>query len=129
MVIFMDNPTDRFYSREHEWIKIEGNTGVLGITFHAQSQLHDVVFIELPKVGQKIEAMKPYCVIESVKSVSDVYTPVDGEVVEINKELENHPELVNESPYDKGWIAKIKITAKGDKNLMSAKDYETFLGK
>ncbi|MBN2422711.1 glycine cleavage system protein GcvH [Candidatus Woesearchaeota archaeon] len=124
----MSTPSDRKYSKEHEWIKIEGDTGIVGITDHAQNALTDIVFVELPEPGRKTEAGKPFAVIESVKSVSDVFAPADGEVTEANKELEEHPELLNQSPYDKGWIAKIKVE-KQDESLMSAQEYDDFVAK
>jgi glycine cleavage system H protein len=104
----MQNPSDRKYTKDHEWCKMEGGTAVVGITDFAQHSLTDIVFVELPKTGAKAQAGKPLCVVESVKSVSDVFAPVSGEVVEVNKELEKKPELVNKDPFGTGWIAKIK---------------------
>ena len=121
----MENPSDRKYTKEHEWIKEDGT---MGITDHAQHLLTDVVFVELPEIGKKVEHMKPMGVIESVKSVSDIYAPVTGEIIDINKELEQHPEYINNSPFDKGWIAKIKIQNPDElKALMSSKEYDEFI--
>ncbi|MFH0874368.1 MAG: glycine cleavage system protein GcvH [archaeon] len=120
-------PNDRYYSKEHEWIIISGTEGTVGISDHAQKALKDIVFIELPTAGKKLEQGKPFCVIESVKSVSDVYSPVNGEVIDVNDELDDHPELVNESPYDKGWIAKVKITSADKALLMTAEQYEKLI--
>ena len=123
----MDNPVDRKYTKEHEWIKIDGEIGTIGITFHAQELLTDIVFVELPEVGKKVEQMKAFTVIESVKSVSDVYAPVSGEIIEVNKNLENAPEKINKNPFQEGWIAKIKISNKDElDNLMSADEYTKF---
>jgi glycine cleavage system H protein len=116
------------YTKEHEWVKVEGDIAVVGISDFAQDQLTDIVFIELPEVGKKVEQGKSFCAVESVKSVSDIFAPVSGEVVEANKELENKPELVNEDPYGKGWVAKIKISDKAElDNLMSAEEYKKFV--
>ena len=117
-----------YYSKEHDWVKIEGDTGIVGITNHAQNALTDIVFVELPEIGRKVEAGKPFCVIESVKSVSDVFSPVTGEVIEVNKSLEDNPDVINNSPYEDGWIAKIKIESKSEE-LMSAKEYDDFVAK
>lgn len=106
----MDFPEELKYSEEHEWISIEGNIATIGISDFAQSQLGDVVFVELPEVGDDIEAGKPFGVIESVKAVSDIYSPVSGEVVEINEELPDAPEILNTSPYEDGWLIKIRLS-------------------
>ena len=104
----MNNPSDRKYTKDHEWCKMEGGTAVVGITDFAQHSLTDIVFAELPKVGAKVQAGKPLCVVESVKSVSDVFAPVSGEVTEVNKGLEKKPGLLNSDAFGGGWIAKIK---------------------
>jgi glycine cleavage system H protein len=104
----LDNPDDRKYSKEHEWAKVEGGTAVVGITDYAQDQLGDVVYVELPKVGDQVEQFKTFGVIESVKTASDLYAPVSGEVVEVNQALIDEPAKVNESPYDLGWMIKIR---------------------
>jgi len=120
-------PKELKYSKEHQWVKAEGDIAVVGITDYAQKQLTDVVFVELPEVGKKVEQKGIFCTIESVKSVSDIFSPVSGEVVEVNKELENKPELLNKEPYN-GWIAKIKISDKAELDkLMPVEEYEKFI--
>ena len=117
-------PSNLKYTKEHEWAKAEHDTAIIGITDYAQHALTDVVFVELPEVGKKVHQFKPLCVIESVKSVSDVFAPFSGEVVEVNNELSSNPEFVNQSPYEKGWIAKIKIhDKKEEQNLMDNHHY------
>ena len=121
----MANPENLKYTKEHEWVKVEGDTAVMGITDFAQKQLTDIVFVELPEKGKKAEKGKQLCVVESVKSVSDVFAPVSGEVIEVNEKLKDSPEMVNKEPYGSGWMAKIKIANKSELNeLMSAKQYE-----
>src|SRR3984893_642882 len=123
-------PADLRYTKEHEWAKLEGDKARVGITAFAQEQLGDVVFVELPKVGTKVTAMKTFGVVESVKAVSDLYAPLSGEVVEINAELPKKPEIVNADPYGKGWMIVIKLTdiKEGD-GLMSAADYEKLVAE
>ncbi|VVC03791.1 Glycine cleavage system H protein [Candidatus Bilamarchaeum dharawalense] len=121
-------PKDLLYTKEHEWIRVEGDVGVVGITDYAQHALTDIVFVELPAQGKKIDQSKGLTVVESVKSVSDVYAPVAGEVVEANSSLKANPELVNHDPYGKGWIAKLKISSKDQlKTLMGPEQYEKYL--
>lgn len=121
-------PDDFYYTQDHEWIKMEGKTGTIGITDFAQKQLGDVVYVELPKIGAQLEFHQSLGVIESVKAVSDVYSPVSGEVTEVNEELNNSPELINEDPHSKGWIIRIKIKDESDlQKLISAAEYEKFL--
>jgi len=104
------NPTDRKYSKEHEWVRDNGDdTVTLGITDYAQEMLTDIVFVELPAIGKKVKQMEPVAVVESVKSVSDVFAPVSGEVIEVNLILENRPELINQDAFGEGWIAKMKM--------------------
>lgn len=123
----MSNPTDLKYSKEHEWVKVEGDIGVIGVTDFAQKQLTDIVFVELPENGKKVKAGKQMAVIESVKSVSDVFSPIDGEVIDVNEKLKESPEIINKDPYGEGWIVKVKI---GDKkvlnSLMSSEEYSKF---
>lgn len=97
------------YTKEHEWIRVEGDEGVIGITWFAQDQLGDVVFAEVPAVGSRLTKDEPFGVVESVKTVSDLFAPVNGEVVAVNEELESRPELVNEDPYGQGWLVRIRI--------------------
>ena len=99
------------YSKEHEWVKVEGDIAIVGVTDFAQEQLTDVVFVELPEKGKEVEAGKNMGVIESVKSVSDVFAPISGEIIEVNEQLSDKPELINNDPFGEGWVAKIKIKA------------------
>jgi len=126
----MVNPADLKYTKEHEWVKVEGDVAVMGVTDFAQKQLTDIVFVELPETGKKVQQNKPCAVIESVKSVSDVFSPVSGEIIEVNERLKDNPEIINNDPYKEGWIAKIKIENKNELNsLMSVKDYEKFVNE
>jgi glycine cleavage system H protein len=121
-------PADLKYSKEHEWIKVEGDKGRVGITHHAQSALGDVVFVELPKVGRRLRQMETFGVVESVKAVSDLYCPASGEVVEANTALETKPELVNKDCYGAGWMIVVKVAnPKELDNLMDVKAYEAYL--
>jgi len=121
-------PAGLKYTREHEWAKVEGDRARIGITAFAQEQLGDVVFVELPKVGAKVTAMKTFGVVESVKAVSDLFAPVSGEVVEANADLPKSPELVNSDPYGKGWMLVIRMSNPKDADsLMSAADYEKLI--
>jgi len=121
-------PEELRYTKEHEWAKLEGDKARVGITAFAQEQLGDVVFVELPKVGAKITAMKTFGVVESVKAVSDLFAPLSGEVVEINAELPKKPEVVNADPYGQGWMIVIKFSnAKEWDGLMPAGDYEKLI--
>lgn len=121
----MENPTDLKYTKEHEWIKVEGDTVTVGITDFAQNALTDIVFVELPDKGKQVEQSKTTATIESVKSVSDIYAPASGEVVEVNEQLKDSPEKVNKDPYGEGWIFKIKISNPEElKNLMSSEEYD-----
>jgi glycine cleavage system H protein len=124
----MGNPIDRKYTKEHEWIKIDGDIATIGITDFAQDQLTDVVFVELPEVGKQIKQNGNLCVVESVKSVSEVFSPISGEIVAINKALENSPELVNNVPFEGGWIAKLKVENEAELDqLMTPEEYNKFL--
>jgi len=123
-------PDDLKYTKEHEWVKVEGDTAIVGISDFAQHQLTDVVFVELPDAGKKIEQGKSFGSIESVKSVSDIFSPISGEVIEVNKELENKPELINQDPYGEGWIAKIRLADKSELDkLMPAEEYKKFVAE
>jgi glycine cleavage system H protein len=125
----MAQPTDRLYARTHEWVKIEGDTAVIGITHFAQEQLGDVVFVELPAVGKEMAKDGAMGNIESVKAVSDVFAPVAGSVTAVNTELEAHPELLNQDPYGDGWLVKLHVAAGAAAGLMDAAAYETFLAE
>ncbi len=120
-----DVPENLLYSKEHEWV--DPDTGWMGITDYAQSQLGDVVFVELPENGRSVSYMDPFMVVESVQAVSDVYAPLDGTVEEVNEELETHPEQVNDDPYSSGKMARIEGEVDPDQ-LMEAAEYEQFLG-
>ena len=121
----MEIPKELKYAKTHEWIRAEKEMGTVGITDYAQEQLTDVVFVELPPTGKVVSQGEAVAVLESVKSVSDIYAPVSGEITEVNKELENKPGLINEEPYGKGWIFKLKIKdSKELDSLLSAEEYE-----
>jgi len=121
-------PADLKYTKEHEWIKLEGDKGRVGITDHAQKALGDVVFVELPKLGRRLRQMETFGVVESVKAVSDLYSPASGEVVEVNTALEAKPEMVNKECYGAGWMILVKLTdSKELGTLMDAKAYEAYL--
>jgi glycine cleavage system H protein len=124
------NPADRRYTTEHEWIKPEGEHYVVGITAFAQDQLGDIVYVELPKVGDRVESGKPFGVIESVKTASDLYAPVSGEVVEVNSQLVDTPQSVNDDPYQAGWMIKIRPAdaAEIDK-LLTSEQYSEQTGE
>ena len=118
-------PADLKYTKEHEWIKIDGNTATIGITDHAQSELGDVVFVEMPEVGKEIEQKGEFGVVESVKTVSNLYSPVSGKITEINVILDSIPETLNQDAYDKGWIIKIEMSNTAEaESLLSADDYQ-----
>ena len=124
------DPTDRRYTAEHEWVKQDGDLAVVGITSFAQDQLGDVVYVELPKVGDRVEAMKPFGVIESVKTASDLFAPVSGTVEEVNGEVTDKPELVNDAPYEAGWLIKVKPDSASDiDNLLTADQYADEIAK
>ena len=121
----MAQPEHLLYSKEHEWVKIDGETATIGITDYAQNSLGDIVYVELPKVGAKIEQFGNVGVIESVKAVSDLFTPISGEIVEVNGVLDTDPAEVNKDPYGGGWLLKIKVSNPSEtSNLMSATEYE-----
>ncbi len=120
------NPADRSYSKDHEWVKDNGDgTVIVGITDYAQEMLTDIVFVELPPLGKKVTKGEAVAVVESVKSVSDVYAPVAGEVITVNNKLEENPSLVNEDAFGEGWIVKMRLADAGElKSLLNAVDYE-----
>ncbi len=125
----MAYPADFKYTKEHEWIKVEGNTGTIGITDHAQQALGDIVFVELPKPGAKIESGKSFGTVESVKAVSDLYAPVSGTVTEVNGDLATAPEKVNSEPHQ-AWMVKITLDNPAEVNsLLSAADYDKFVAE
>jgi glycine cleavage system H protein len=125
----MSYPTDLKYTKDHEWIRLEGGTGTVGITDFAQQQLGDVVYVELPEVGTQLSAGKVFGTIESVKAVSELYAPVSGEVLEVNTGLKDHPDNVNSKPHD-SWMVKVKLANAGDAaDLLDATAYEALLAK
>jgi len=110
----MEVPKDLLYTPEHEWIRVNGKNAVIGITQFAQEQLGDIVFVELPEVGSQLEKESPFGVVESVKTVSDLYAPASGKVTKVNKDLETNPEIVNSEPYKTGWIVEIELSDEAD---------------
>ncbi len=122
----MTIPADLQYTKEHEWVRIEGDTATLGITDHAQEALGDIVFVELPEIGRQLAPGEAFAVVESVKAVSDVYAPVGGEVIEVNTLLESEPEKVNTDAYGEGWIAKVRMNGE-TAELLDEATYTTYL--
>ncbi|MBM3794344.1 MAG: glycine cleavage system protein GcvH [Acidobacteria bacterium] len=123
-------PDNLRYTKEHEWVKVEGATGTIGITDHAQKELGDIVYVDLPKVGAVVETGKSLGSVESVKAVSEIYAPVSGEVLEINAMLSASPEKLNEDPHGEAWLVKVKLSSPDEINqLMSAADYRKHLGE
>ena len=121
-------PADLKYTKDHEWIQVVGETGIVGVTFFAQKELGDVVFVELPEVGRRVKAGEEFGTIESVKAVSEIYSPVSGEVIEVNGALRDHPETVNQDPYAGGWILKLKLAAPEEvAGLMDAAAYRSLV--
>ncbi|HAJ56307.1 MAG TPA: glycine cleavage system protein GcvH [Candidatus Omnitrophica bacterium] len=124
----MNIPGELYFTKEHEWVRIEGDTGIVGITDYAQHSLGDVTFVELPKIGADVKQFQSLATIESVKAASDIFSPVSGKVAEANKKIEDDPALVNRSCYSEGWIAKIKMCEPSEKNnLMDAAAYKKFV--
>ena len=125
----MNIPEDLRYDKSHEWVRLEGDTVTIGITDHAQEELTDVVFVELPEVGRAVDAGDPTAVVESVKAASDIYSPVAGEVVEVNDAVEADPSLVNTDPYGAGWIYKLKLRDAAQVDaMMDAAAYRAMIG-
>jgi glycine cleavage system H protein len=123
-------PKDLKYTREHEWVRIEGEQAVIGITDHAQAELGDITFVELPKVGAQIAQMKVFGTIESVKAASDLYAPLSGKVVETNGSLDKNPEVINQSPYDQGWLVRIQVASASEAaSLLTASQYDALIAE
>lgn len=123
----MASPKDLKYTKTHEWVRLDGETAVLGITDNAQNELGDITYLELPDAGESVSMGEAFGVVESVKAASDVYSPIDGEVVERNDEAIDAPELINQSPYEKAWLLKVKLTDPSQlDNLLSHDDYDQF---
>lgn len=121
-------PSDYRYTREHEWIKVQGDTGTVGITDHAQHELGDIVYVELPKVGAKLAANQSFGTVESVKAVSDIYSPVSGEVIEVNATLANEPEKINKDPHGAAWLVKLRLSNPKEVDaLMDAAAYQAYI--
>ena len=124
----MNVPKDLMYSKDHEWTKFDNNEVTVGISDFAQSELGDIIFVELPEIGREIEKDEPYGTIEAVKTVTDLLAPVTGKIIEINEEIEDSPEFVNEDCYGKGWFIKIEIDNLSEKDkLLNAEDYQTII--
>ena len=120
----MDIPEDLHYTEEHEWVYLEDEVAIVGVTDYAQSELGDVVFVELPQIGDYVQQMEPFGTIEAVKTVADLFAPVSGEVIEVNNLLDENPQLINQDPYGEGWIIKIKMADSSElDNLVSPKEY------
>ncbi|CDM65552.1 glycine cleavage system protein GcvH [Pyrinomonas methylaliphatogenes] len=121
-------PEDLHYSKDHEWIRVEGDTGIIGITDHAQQSLGDIVYVELPRVGDTFAAHDAFGSVESVKAVSEVYAPVSGEVIEVNESLQDEPEKVNADPYGEGWMIRIRLSDPSEiDSLLTAAEYEDYI--
>lgn len=126
----MTYPDNLRYTKEHEWVSVDGDTGTVGITFHAQQELGDIVYVDLPKPGTAVEVGKTFGSVESVKAVSDIYSPVTGEVVEANSLLADSPEKLNEDPHGAAWLVKIRLANPAEvSSLLSAADYAAFIGE
>ena len=126
----MEFPENVHYTKDHEWVRIEGHSAVVGITEFAQSELGDLVFVDLPTTGKQVAARGNLCVVESTKAASDVYSPVAGTIYEVNTALNDDPSLINKSPYNEGWIAKLTEFSAGEvSSLLSAAEYRKFIGK
>ena len=122
-------PENFRYTTEHEWVLVEGDTGTIGITDHAQDELGDIVYVDLPKAGARVEQGKSLGSVESVKAVSDIYSPVSGEVTDVNHALADAPETLNSDPHGAGWLVKIRLSAPAETDgLMSAADYQSYIG-
>jgi glycine cleavage system H protein len=122
-------PEGLYYSKDHEWLKVEGETGTVGITDHAQHSLGDVVYVELPKTGETFAAHDTFGSVESVKAVSELFLPIAGEVTEVNESLSDEPEKVNNDPYGDGWMLRVKLSNRGEvDSLLSAAEYEDYIG-
>ncbi len=126
----MNFPDTLKYTKDHEWIQVDGDTGTIGVTDHAQGELGDVVFVELPAVGRTLKAHETFGTIEAVKAVSDLFSPASGSIIEVNKELASAPELVNKDPYGKGWMIKIKLANPSElASLLNVAAYKALVGK
>ena len=126
----MPTPTDRRYTKEHEWVRVDAGVGTVGITDYAQDELGDIVYVELPAPGTAVKQFEKLGEIESVKAVSDFYSPVGGEVVDVNEEVNDHPEVVNQSFYDKGWLVRLRLTDPAELDaLLTAEQYDALVAQ
>jgi glycine cleavage system H protein len=126
----LPSPIDRRYTREHEWVRVDDGTGTVGITDYAQDELGDIVYVEMPAPGASVKQSEKLGEIESVKAVSDLYAPVSGEVVEVNEGVNDHPELLNESPYEKGWLVRLRLADAAElEALLTAEQYDQLLAE
>ena len=124
----MSSPNELIYTEDHEWVKVEGDIATIGITDHAQSELGDIIFIEFPKINDQVEKTEPFGTIEAVKTVADLFAPLTGKILEINKTLEDSPELVNSDAYGEGWIVKVSVDDLDQLNdLLSSENYEKLI--
>jgi len=124
----MPSPADRRYTKEHEWVRVEDNVGTVGITDYAQDQLGDIVYVDLPSPGTQVKQLNKLGEIESVKAVSDLYSPVSGEVVAVNQEVIDRPELVNQSPYEEGWLVRLRLADPAElDSLLTAAQYDELI--
>jgi glycine cleavage system H protein len=125
----MNYPDSYRYTKEHEWVHLAGDTATVGITFHAQKELGDIVYVDLPKLGAKVDKGKSFGSVESVKAVSDIYAPVSGEVIEVNEGLASAPEKLNQDPHQSAWLIKVRLTTPDQlNNLLSSADYQNYVG-
>ncbi len=121
-------PPELLYTKDHEWIRVDETTGIIGITEHAQKELGDIVFVELPKVGDHVTAKESFGTVESVKAVSEIYSPVTGEVTSANPKLQNNPELINTDPHGEAWLIKVRLEDRNETaSLMTADEYEAYI--
>lgn len=122
--------TEKRFTQDHEWVELSGDTAIVGISNFAQDQLGDIVSIEFPEINSKFKQKETMAIVDSVKASSDIYCPMDGTIIEINEKLEDHPELINKSPYDEGWILKLRVSNISQfENLMTQQQYEKFVGE
>ncbi len=126
----MPSPTDRRYTKEHEWVRVENNLSTIGITDYAQDQLGDIVYLDLPSPGTQVKKLDRLGEIESVKAVSDLYSPVSGEVTQVNREVVDRPELVNQSPYEEGWLVRLRLADPAEVDgLLTAEQYDELIAQ
>jgi len=126
----LPSPTDRRYTKEHEWVRVENDLGTVGITDHAQDQLGDIVYVDLPSPGTQVRQLEKLGEIESVKAVSEIYSPISGEVVEVNQEIIDRPELVNQSPYEEGWLVRVRLAESAEvDSLLTPEQYDEFVAQ